>query len=222
MVSAQSKPADAATGDREARRSGQRAAYRPLTLPDASGPRREMTLSGNWLFVPSTASPAASGASPAQPDDQWHVLGVPQFWNEIEWWIYYKDRGTSHNFTQLERERCEAFTFDYRKTHAGWYRQWIDVPASDAGKRFVVQFDAVASAAEVYWNGEKIGRHVGMFSPFECEATAHVRPGERNLLSVYVAAGGHDPKGKDEVAAVAVTMTVTKEMLRSIPRSTYP
>ncbi|MDQ3082962.1 MAG: hypothetical protein M3R07_12200, partial [Gemmatimonadota bacterium] len=158
----------------------------------------------------------------ALPDENWHVLAVPQFWNEIEWWIYYKNRGTSHNFSQLERERCRAFTFDYQKTNAGWYRQWIDVPKSYAGKRVVVQFDAVASAADVFWNGQRIGGRVGMFSPFECEATAHVRPGERNLLSVYVAAIGHNPKAAGEVAEVAVTMTVTREMLQSMPHSTYP
>jgi beta-galactosidase len=214
--------ATAPAADRQIPRSQRRANYRPIALPEMAQARCEISLTGNWLFAPSTEPAAASGAAANLPDDMWHVLAVPQFWNEIEWWIYYKNRGTSHNFTQLERARCESFTFDYQKTSAGWYQQWIDVPKSYAGKRISVQFDAAASAAEVFWNGQRIGAHVGMFSPFECEATAQVRPGERNLLCVFVGAGGHDPKGSKEVAAVAVTMTVTRDMLQSMPHSTYP
>jgi beta-galactosidase len=208
--------------DREVRRSQARSKYQPVVLTTSPQPRQEFSLSGDWLFTPSTDPAAVGGALPATTDEKWHVLGVPQFWNEIEWWIYYKNRGTSHNFSRIEQERCSAFTFDYKNTKAGWYRQWIDLPKSAAGKRFLVQFDAVASAAEVFWNGEKIGTHVGMFSRFECEATAHIRPAERNLLAVYVAAIGHDPTASKEVAAIAVTMTVTKEMLQSMPHSTYP
>jgi hypothetical protein len=208
--------------DIESHRAQQRAAYQPITLPESSSPRQELPLTGPWLFAPAADSSPTSAPDPAQPDTNWHVLAVPQFWNEIEWWIYYKDRGTSHNFVQLERDRCRAFTFDSEKTSAGWYRQWINVPASCAGKRITVHFDAVATISQVFFNGHPIAQHVGMFSPFDCDLTPYLIPGKPNLLSVYVAAAGHDPKADNQVAAVAVTMAVTHEMLTSIPHTTYP
>src|SRR4051812_5536469 len=86
---AQSPATSAPTGGSNEKRVRQRNSYRPLALGDATAPRAEIPLDGDWLFIPSHEAPAASGAKPDLPDDQWHVLKVPQFWNEIEWWIYY-------------------------------------------------------------------------------------------------------------------------------------
>jgi beta-galactosidase len=211
----------ASRADSEARRSRQRLAYRPINLADTGLPRQETALSGKWLFMPSQdMTEPASGLDPKAEDSSWHVLGVPQFWNPIEWWIY-NNAGTSHNYVRKEIERCKDFTFDYAGTKSGWYRQWIEVPKSLSGKRLVLKFDAVATIAEVYWNGKRVGSHVGMFGPFEVEVTSCVRFGEKNLLAVLVAAGTLDPKAAKGIAGVAVSVNITKEMLNSLPRGWY-
>src|SRR4051812_30360442 len=56
-----SAAATTAPSDRESRREKQRAAYRPVALADPTSPRQELSLSGDWLFTPSTDPSAAGG-----------------------------------------------------------------------------------------------------------------------------------------------------------------
>ena len=212
----------AADAPRASKRARQRATYAPTRIVDGGSARQIIDLAGKWLFIPSQElGSTAAGPDPGIEDESWHVLGVPQFWQPIEWWLYTRGDGASHNYLRRETARCEEFTFDYKATRSGWYRRWIEIPRSLADKRLVLKFDAVASAADVYWNGERAGSHVGMFGPFECEVTEHVRFGKPNLLAVFVAAGKVDPKAAGQVAGVAVTAVVTKDMLNSLPRGSY-
>lgn len=200
----------------------ERASYVPVSLVETNSNRQSYSLCGNWLFMPSQElDSSADGASPSLTDQSWHVLEVPQFWNPISWWIYSPGRGTSHNYLRNETRRCQDLTFDSEKTDSGWYRQWIDVPAAMRGKRMVLKFDAVASVGDVYWNGKRVGSHIGMFGPFECDVTSQVQFGKKNLLAVFVSAGKVDPKAAKEIAAVAVSVEVTKEMLSSLPHGGY-
>jgi len=216
---AQRKAARESMIARAAKREKQRATYTPLRLKNLSTPRQTIDLTGKWLFMP--AQDAKEPANPTAADSSWHVLGVPQFWQPSEWWIYTAVNGTSHNWIRKEVERCDAFTFDYANTNSGWYRQWIEVPKSLQGKRFVLKFDAVASIAQVYWNGRPVGSHVGMFGPFECEVTPNVRFGEKNLLAVMVGSSKTDPTFNNETVGVAVTVNITKDMLNSLPHGWY-
>ena len=220
-VAAYQKSAKDSIESKQARRMQVRAAYAPITIRPTGSPRQSIDLAGKWLFMPSQELGGESGADPKADDKSWHVLGVPQFWNPIEWWIYTSVNGTSHNYLRKEIERCEQFTFDYGNTSSGWYRQWIDVPASMSGRRLVLKFDAVAAMAQVYWNGKPVRNHVGMFGPFECEVTPYVKFGQKNLLAVMVAGSKTDPQASKDVAAVAVTVQVTKEMLNSLPHGCY-
>src|SRR5690606_37682590 len=59
---------------------------------------------------------------------------------------------------------------------AVWYRRLFDYQRS-AGKRLFVYFGAANYIADVYLNGERIGRHEGGFTPFNFEITDRVRDG---------------------------------------------
>jgi|GEM_PF-1342745 len=50
-----------------------------------------------------------------------------------------------------------------------WYRCKFKVPESQRGRAFRLVFDGVDYACEVWLNGKRLGRHEGMFSPFEFE-----------------------------------------------------
>lgn len=204
---------------RAARRLSRREAYQAVVVSDQRLPRQAIDLSGTWLFDPTSDVKPESAYDPKADDSSWHTMNVPEFWKPIEWWIYMAGNGTSHNFLRKEIERCENLTFDYN-TAAGWYRQWIDIPESMRGRRLVLRFDAVASVAQVYWNGKQIGSHIGMFGPFECEATPNVTFGGKNLLSVYVSSGATEAK-QNGPSLVAVTVDVTPEMLNSLAHGCY-
>jgi hypothetical protein len=64
----------------------------------------------------------------------------------------------------------------------GWYRRSVEVPASWAGKRIRIRFEAVERAARVFWNGVEIGGHVGGWSPFVLDAPGAAKPGPNALV----------------------------------------
>lgn len=57
----------------------------------------------------------------------------------------------------------------------GWYRRAVKVPPVAAGKRLLLHFQAAATEAEVWWNGQPLGRHLGGWTPFRFDVTELVR-----------------------------------------------
>ena len=96
-----------------------------------------------------------------------------------------QSKGVSDTYYQQESDRCENYTFEYRRTRAAWYRQWIELPEGVKGKQLTLSFDAVSKMAEVYINGQKAGSHIGMFSNFDIDATPYMKPG-KNLVAIKV------------------------------------
>jgi beta-galactosidase len=217
-----------AARDEEARRRQARGAsrsrYRPVVLPRAAAGRQTVSLDGTWLFLPDQErDPGKDPRDRKVGDADWHGLEVPQFWTPIYWWIYGPGEGTSDKWVQREEQRMAGLSFDPAQTHAGWYRQWITIPKSYERKRLALQFDAVAMTCEVWLNGQHLGRHVGMFAPFEVELPAEaIRWNERNLLTLLVTDGAYRGQGDPgEVLGTEVTVEITREMLNSLPRGMY-
>ncbi|GMV03964.1 MAG: beta-galactosidase [Gemmatimonadota bacterium] len=65
-----------------------------------------------------------------------------------------------------------------------WYRRTFALDAEAAGKRVFLHFDAAMSVADVWWNGEHLGRHMGGWLPFAFDVTDHARPGGDNVVAV--------------------------------------
>lgn len=198
-----------------------------LKLDALTGPRTEYSLNGNWHFMPTYEGIADNKAiSPGTSDKDWHVMPVPSFWNPIRIWLHGETfgphaKGVSDNYFQQETDRCEAYTFDYKKTSQAWYRQWLQLPAGIKGKNCELVFDAVSKVAEVYINGKKAGSHVGMFGEFKVDGTGLFVPG-RNLIAVKVSRDyGKTITDADKVIDVAVSVPVTNKMVHDLPHGFY-
>jgi hypothetical protein len=211
----------------EPRRKQQRAAYEPVRLPALEGKRAmEVSLAGEWLFMPLDKNEDVSKrTSPKQPDSDWHLLDVPNFWNETSWWCFGSgDRFTSHAFMFDELNRTDAYTFESYGLTTACYRQWLDVPEDWNGSRLQLEFDAVASVCAVYVNGKQLTFNRGMFKPFTVDITDHIAAGQENLLAVWVNNGitedqvGADEKGRNQVA---VTVVITPDMIKGLPNGLY-
>ncbi|WP_341939069.1 glycoside hydrolase family 2 protein [Marinimicrobium sp. C2-29] len=63
-----------------------------------------------------------------------------------------------------------------------WYRKLFNAPAMEAGQRSFLHFGAANYKADVYLNGEKLGRHVGGFTPFHFEVTGKLKPQNNSLV----------------------------------------
>lgn len=57
----------------------------------------------------------------------------------------------------------------------GWYKKAIAPFELPRGKRVLVQFQAAATQAEVWWDGQRLGTHLGGWTPFRFDVTDLVR-----------------------------------------------
>ena len=185
----------ATSQQKEAKRRRERANYKAVMVNDIKPDRTEISLDGDWLFMPEyQLDDKAKAVSATTDDEDWHVMQVPNFWNPIRIWLHGETmptpngpnpKGVSDTYYQQETDRCEGYTFDYRKTATAWYRQWLELPTDIKGKQLTLSFDAVSKMAEVYVNGQLAGSNVGMFGDFQVDATDFLHPG-RNVVVVKV------------------------------------
>jgi hypothetical protein len=68
----------------------------------------------------------------------------------------------------------------------GWYRTSFTIPRDRHPARTFIRFEGVSLTADVFLNGEYLGRHKGGHSSFCFEITPDVAYGEENVLSVKV------------------------------------
>ena len=221
--------------DREGERKTQRAAYLPVSVRPIAQPRTTVALDGAWLFQPGQLMSAGEDAAASKDDDSgWHVIKVPGFWGPALPWLYGEEafgylRGVSRSKGIADKlladttAEANAQTFDWQKTKSGWYRHHLEFPANIAGKHVELCFEAIAKVSEIWFNGQKVADHTGMFGEVRCDISKWVHEGD-NVVAVHII----PPTGEEALALarrkekVAVTVEVTKAMLNSLPHGSYP
>ncbi|OQP42919.1 glycosyl hydrolase family 2 [Niastella yeongjuensis] len=213
--------------DKEKKRVTERKAYQAMAINKLSGARTTVSLNGQWLFMPVyELANEQDAVSPSVGDKNWHSMHVPDFWNPIRIWLHGEtfgphSKGVSDVYYRKETERCENYTFDYQKTNAAWYRQWIELPAGIQDKETELAFDAVSKVAEVWINGSLAGKHTGMFGDFKVNGKGLFKPG-KNLVAVKVIRDYvKDVKDANKVIDVAVSVEVTNKMLKDLAHGFY-
>lgn len=181
--------------EKENKRRQERASYTSAKLAALTGSRTDITLDGNWLFMPDYQLDNKDKAVSVQTNDQdWHIMSVPNFWTPIRIWLHgetmpsptgAQPKGVSDTYYQQETDRCENYTFDYRRVKYAWYRQWLELPANVEGKNLTLTFDAVSKIAEIYINGTLATSHLGMFGEIQVDGSRLLKPG-KNLIAVKV------------------------------------
>ena len=63
-----------------------------------------------------------------------------------------------------------------------WYKKSFDYNLTSNNNRLFLYFGAINYKAEVYLNGQKLGTHVGGFTPFNFEITSLVKPKDNYLV----------------------------------------
>ena len=67
-----------------------------------------------------------------------------------------------------------------------WYRKEFEAPTVGPGAQTWVNFDGINWKADVFLNGEKLGRIEGGFMRGRFDVTGRLRPGQKNALAVCV------------------------------------
>ena len=86
-----------------------------------------------------------------------------------------------------------------------WYRQKVKIGKEWEGQRIFLWFGGVDETARVWVNGVEVGICAdAAFTPFEFDATAAVRPGEENVVTVCTANNRTDELGTGGIMAPAM------------------
>ncbi len=72
------------------------------------------------------------------------------------------------------------------------YRRAVEIPAAWDGARVHLCFGAVSYHTEALVNGQPVGTHEGLWTPFAFDITAAARPGELNDIELRVTKPGRD------------------------------
>lgn len=90
-------------------------------------------------------------------------------------WEFQRDQAAPDAWKKVE----VPSTFqDHEGTNfhgVGWYRKSVAGLTVPAGKRLLLRFQAAATEAEVWWNGERLGEHLGGWTPFRFDVTELIR-----------------------------------------------
>ncbi len=156
--------------------------------------RAELCLNGRWQFQPE-AVPLGyvrdRGAPPVLPMPSasgWEKtpIKIPSPWN-VNTWGGGRDVGvgTAHPYWPGS-VAFPSYPASWDGVEMGWLRRTFRVPAGWTGRRLVLHFEAVAGECQVRVNGRAVGSHFDSYTPFACDITSCVRPGQDNELLVGV------------------------------------
>ena len=162
----------------------------------------ETVLREDWR-VQSSAQVAATGDKVSDPEfstNGWYTTSAPKtvFAVLVESGVYkspyfgmnlrtfpgveYKIGG---QFANVEMPDGSPFAVPW------WYRKEFEIPATDKGKQFWMQFRGINYRGEIWINGKKVAgadEVVGAFRRYDFNVTEFVHPGGKNAVAVAVSA----------------------------------
>ena len=142
------------------------AACSALTPPQPVGAppfaRSTTELTNEWQFRFDNALTPEVAATLA--DGEWQQVTLPHTWNRLGEYRIGRTAATDNRQGQ------------------GWYRLRLDGAALPAGKRHVIEFEAVGNLADLWVNGRHAGRHAGAFSRFRFDLTDFLNPAGPNIV----------------------------------------
>ena len=131
--------------------------------------RESVELADGWKF---TKKDAGSGAS----TEDWEKVSIPHCWNIAD----AQDGPAPDSSPKLGQRRGNYYR------GACWYERSLDIPEGWKNKRVFLQFEAAATVAKPWINGEPLGEHRGAFTGFCFDVTPHLKFGQANDLRVQV------------------------------------
>ncbi len=144
--------------------------------------QRVQLFDDNWLFWRG----AAQGAEDTLFNDtDWRKVSLPHDWS-IE--------DLPGTVSPFNKGAISQVSGGFTTGGSGWYRKHFMMPATQRGKRIIIQFDGVYMNAQVWINGKKLGKHPYGYTSFWYDVTPHVRFGQQNLLVVKVRNEGENSR----------------------------
>jgi len=158
------------------------------------------SLSQNWRFH---RGDVAGGERPQLDDLRWQNVVVPH-----DWGIMDKPDG-SPPFDALAISGQDS---GYIPGGKGWYRRHLTLSPVEAARVARLKFEAVYMDADVWLNGEHLGRHRYGYTAFAFDLTGKLRAG-RNVIAVRV---NHEDPSSRWYAGSGIIRPVTLELVNRV------
>ena len=127
--------------------------------------RKTIKFNTGWLYSPENHENAALGEF---DESDFEPVSIPHSNTVL----------TKHKGPDFQSQ-IESYRF------ISWYRKHFTMPAEYENCRVTVEFEGVATIADVYVNGEFIGTHKGAYTGFSFDITSCIKLGD-NVISVRV------------------------------------
>ncbi|MGD0200402.1 MAG: discoidin domain-containing protein [Bryobacteraceae bacterium] len=153
---------------------------RPKPAPAARADGRLELAGGAWR-VERSSLVTATGETLSKPgfqDQDWLVATVPG-----TVLASYLNAGALPDPNYGDNQLMISDSFFYCDF---WYRNEFVAPRVAAGRRMWLNFDGINWKADIFLNGENIGRIEGAFMRGRFDVTGRLRPGRKNALAVRI------------------------------------
>jgi len=144
--------------------------------------QRNILFDNDWLFY---RGGQVGAEKPSFDDSSWRTLDLPHDWSIEDL------PGTKSPFDQKAiAQQSTGFTVG----GTGWYRKHFLIPEKHKGQRIMIRFDGVYSNAEIWVNGQSVGKQPYGYSTFEFDVSGKIKLGETNLIAVKVMNEGENSR----------------------------
>lgn len=116
-----------------------------------------------------------------------------------EHWKFYRADGAGNHLRNCDDSKWESINIPHtwNKQDAmddapgyyrgiGWYRKWLYIDSTAAGKATSLYFDGANQVTELYVNEKLVGVHKGGYTRFCFDISQYIQPGTKNLVAVKV------------------------------------
>lgn len=163
----------------------------------------------NWLFFRG----AAQGAEEVKfSDGDWRKVDLPHDWS-IE--------DLPGKNSPFDKGAISQVNGGFTTGGTGWYRKHFTVPATQKGKRLLIQFDGIYMNAQLWLNGKKLGKHPYGYTSFWFDITDFVTYGTENILAVRVKNEGENSRWYSGSGIYRHVWLKTMEPVHIAPWGTY-
>lgn len=131
----------------------------------------------NPTYATSKAGSATGAASVKYDDKGWRRLNLPHDWS-----------------SEMPFDSAENLSQGFRKRGYGWYRRHFKLDSTDRGKNIELQFDGIATYAEIWVNGTIVNRNWCGYTSAYIDITPLALYGkdQTNVIAIRVNAVAHE------------------------------
>ena len=123
-------------------------------------------INDNWKF---NLQDTPDAQKQAYDDSKWQSVNVPHDWS-----------------VKGQLSPTLASCTGFLPGGIGWYRKSVTIPQSKTGEKVYLYFEGVYNRSEVFINGHSLGKRPNGYISFAYDATAYVKYGGENTISVRV------------------------------------